>query len=86
MVLAIRSTQSTAVQDKKTASYRMDGIDFPEPVFTCSIEAESSQQADDFEVALTRLQVEDPSVHVVQNDETGQTLLSGMGELHLQVQ
>eukprot|EP00038_Savillea_parva_P004079 m.133803 g.133803 ORF g.133803 m.133803 type:complete len:837 (+) comp11366_c1_seq3:134-2644(+) len=72
-------------KDVKTKDLRLHGIDFPEPVFSCSIEAESSADADALEEALVCMMREDPSVRVVHDNETGQLLLSGMGELHLDV-
>uniref|UniRef100_M4BEP1 Tr-type G domain-containing protein n=1 Tax=Hyaloperonospora arabidopsidis (strain Emoy2) TaxID=559515 RepID=M4BEP1_HYAAE len=61
------------------------GIQVPKPVFTCSIEAESSAKQKDLDTALEHLQREDPSFVVTVDDETGQTLMSGMGELHLDI-
>ena len=55
----------------------LTGIDTPEPVFTCSIECESSSAQKDFERALSCMQKEDPSIRVTVDEETGQTLLSG---------
>jgi len=74
-----------AMKDDKTKGARLAGIDCPEPVFTCSLEAQSSADADALEDALACITREDPSVRVVNDDETGQLLLSGMGELHLDV-
>lgn len=64
---------------------RLDGVDIPDPVFTCSIEAESSEDEDAFNVALDSIQIEDPSVSVTLDKDTGQKLISGMGELHLEI-
>lgn len=61
------------------------GIDIPEAVFTCSIEAQSSQDEKEFEEALFCMQKEDPSVRVTTDSDTGQLLISGMGELHLEI-
>ncbi|GAB9466796.1 Translation elongation factor g [Globisporangium polare] len=63
----------------------LPGVQVPKPVFTCSIEAESSAKQKDLDDALTHLQREDPSFVVSVDDETGQTLMSGMGELHLEI-
>ncbi|DAZ99374.1 TPA: hypothetical protein N0F65_005276 [Lagenidium giganteum] len=63
----------------------LPGVQFPKPVFTCSIEAESSEKQKDLDDALYHLQREDPSFVVSVDDETGQTLMSGMGELHLDI-
>ncbi|CAI5723579.1 unnamed protein product [Hyaloperonospora brassicae] len=61
------------------------GIQVPKPVFTCSIEAESSAKQKDLDTALEYLQREDPSFVVSIDHESGQTLMSGMGELHLDI-
>ncbi|CAH0519650.1 unnamed protein product [Peronospora belbahrii] len=63
----------------------LPGVQIPKPVFTCSIEAESSAKQKDLDTALEHLQREDPSFVVTADDETGQTLMSGMGELHLDI-
>ena len=60
-------------------------IRIPEPVFFCSIEPPSQSYQTQLEVALSQLSREDPSLRVTSNIETGQTVLSGMGELHLEV-
>ncbi len=64
---------------------RLAGVDVPEPVFTCSIEGESVADERDLTAALLNLQREDPSLRVAVHEETGQRLLSGMGELHLDI-
>ncbi|XP_019614520.1 PREDICTED: ribosome-releasing factor 2, mitochondrial-like [Branchiostoma belcheri] len=61
------------------------GLDVPEPVFFCTIEAPSISKQQELDAALVNLQKEDPSLHVKIDPETGQTVLSGMGELHLEI-
>ncbi|KAK8383669.1 hypothetical protein O3P69_015843 [Scylla paramamosain] len=61
------------------------GVEVPDPVFFCSVEAPSTSQQKALEMALVQLEREDPSLHVTQDEETGQTVLSGMGELHLEI-
>lgn len=56
-----------------------------EPVFFCSIEAPSLSMQAALEKALQELEREDPSLRVTQNEETGQIVLGGMGELHLEI-
>ncbi|KAF1322920.1 Translation elongation factor g, partial [Globisporangium splendens] len=63
----------------------LPGVQIPKPVFTCSVEAESSAKQKDLDEALYHLQREDPSFIVSVDEETGQTLMSGMGELHLEI-
>lgn len=64
---------------------RYESVVFPEPVISIAIEAKSSADTDKLQKSLERLQNEDPSFRVSFNPETGQTLLSGMGELHLEI-
>lgn len=71
----------------KTDTNDLFGIStrIPEPVFFCSIEPPSKSYQLSLEQALQELQREDPSLRVSQNEETGQTVLGGMGELHLEI-
>jgi elongation factor G len=64
---------------------RFESVIFPEPVISIALEVRSSADTDKLQKALERLQNEDPSFRVSFNGETGQTLLSGMGELHLEI-
>ena len=64
---------------------RYESVIFPEPVISIAVEAKSSADTDKLQKSLDRLQNEDPSFRVSFNAETGQTLLSGMGELHLEI-
>ncbi|XP_026461965.1 ribosome-releasing factor 2, mitochondrial-like [Ctenocephalides felis] len=60
-------------------------VPIPDPVFFCSAEPPSLAKAAQLETAILELQREDPSLHVRIDEETGQTILGGMGELHLEV-
>ncbi|KAJ2550206.1 Ribosome-releasing factor 2, mitochondrial [Coemansia sp. RSA 1933] len=64
---------------------QLHGINVPPPVFFCAVEADSPQDEQPLADALAGLMLEDPSLHVTTDEETGQTLLSGMGELHLEI-
>jgi elongation factor G len=64
---------------------QLAGVRAFEPVFFCALEAESASQHVALDVALACLALEDPSLHVRTARETGQLLLAGMGELHLEV-
>lgn len=57
----------------------------PDPVFFCSIEPPSMAFQKDLDIALENLQREDNSLHVSVDKDTGQTILAGMGELHMEV-
>ncbi|KAL3875008.1 hypothetical protein ACJMK2_037950 [Sinanodonta woodiana] len=67
------------------SSYVLAGLQIPPPVFFCSIEAPSVSSQKVLDLALQCLQREDPSLRVETNPDTGQTILSGMGELHLDI-
>jgi elongation factor G len=63
----------------------LDEINFPEPVVSIAIEAKSADDQDRLGASLRKLAEEDPTFKVEYNDETAQTVISGMGELHLEV-
>jgi elongation factor G len=63
----------------------LESIVFPETVISMAIEPESSNDRKKLEDTLKRLERQDPTFHVKTNAETGQTIISGMGELHLEV-
>ncbi|KAE9550218.1 hypothetical protein FO519_006563 [Halicephalobus sp. NKZ332] len=63
----------------------LEGIDAPDPVFFCSVEPPSTSSIHIFENALKQLSIEDPSLRIRQDLETGQTILEGMGELHIEI-
>ncbi|MBQ8659804.1 MAG: elongation factor G [Bacilli bacterium] len=63
----------------------MKGMEFPEPVIDIAIEAKSKNDQDKMAIAIQKLVEEDPTLRVKTDTETGQTVLSGMGELHLDI-
>jgi elongation factor G len=63
----------------------LEPIRFPEPVISVAIEPKTKADQDRLGESLARLAEEDPTFKIRHNDETGQTLISGMGELHLEV-
>jgi elongation factor G len=63
----------------------LEAIKFPEPVIDIAIEPKTKADQDKMGLALARLSEEDPTFRVRSDQETGQTLISGMGELHLEV-
>ncbi|HEY5908653.1 MAG TPA: elongation factor G, partial [Vicinamibacteria bacterium] len=63
----------------------LENIVFPEPVVHVSIEPKTKSDQEKMGVALARLGEEDPTFHIRTDEETGQTVISGMGELHLEV-
>ncbi len=63
----------------------LERMDFPEPVITMSIEPETSDDKRKLSEGLTTIRREDPSFRSEYNDETGETIIAGMGELHLEI-
>jgi elongation factor G len=64
---------------------RLENIDFPEPVIKVAVEPKTKIDQEKMGIALQRLAEEDPTFQVATNEETGQTEISGMGELHLEI-
>ena len=63
----------------------LETIDFPEPVIQIAIEPKTQSDQDKISEALARIVAEDPTFKLSYNEETGQTLIAGMGELHLEI-
>ncbi|MEN6350837.1 MAG: elongation factor G [Syntrophomonas sp.] len=63
----------------------LEAIDFPEPVIQMAIEPKTQSDQNKISEALARITAEDPTFKLSYNKETGQTLISGMGELHLEI-
>ncbi len=63
----------------------LEKMEFPEPVISQAVEPKSKADQEKMGIALSRLAAEDPSFRVRSDEESGQTIISGMGELHLEV-
>ncbi|NLC08888.1 MAG: elongation factor G [Gammaproteobacteria bacterium] len=63
----------------------LERMDFPEPVISVAVEPKTKADQEKMGIALGRLAQEDPSFRVKTDEETGQTIISGMGELHLDI-
>jgi len=63
----------------------LESMDFPEPVISVAIEPKTKADRDKMGTALQKLSEEDPTFKTFTNEETGQTIISGMGELHLEI-
>ncbi|MBT3786408.1 elongation factor G, partial [bacterium] len=63
----------------------LERMEFPDPVIGLSIEPKTKDDRDKMTTGLRKLLEEDPSLHIRTEEETGQTIISGMGELHLEV-
>ncbi|MCY1041817.1 elongation factor G [Corallococcus sp. bb12-1] len=81
--LKLATTGDTLCDDKQQIV--LERMEFPEPVIDIAIEPKSTADQDKIIQSLQRLAMEDPSFRVRTNEETGQTLIAGMGELHLEI-
>ena len=76
-------TGHTLCDEKK--KILLESMDFPEPVVSVSVEPVSKGEQDSLSKALQKLGEEDPTFQVFTDEETGQTIIAGMGELHLEI-
>ncbi|MBJ6763959.1 elongation factor G [Myxococcaceae bacterium JPH2] len=81
--MKLATTGDTLCDDKHPII--LERMEFPEPVIDIAIEPKSTADQDKIIQALQRLAAEDPSFRVKTNEETGQTIIAGMGELHLEI-
>jgi elongation factor G len=81
--LKFTSTGDTLCDENKPLL--LEKMDFPEPVISMAIEPKSKGDREKLSMALSSLSEEDPTFRVSTNEETGQTIIAGMGELHLDV-
>lgn len=63
----------------------LESMEFPEPVISVAIEPKTKADQEKLSLSLAKLAQEDPSFKISYNEETGQTIISGMGELHLEI-
>lgn len=78
------TTTGDTLCDEK-APIILESMDFPDPVIDIAIEPKTKAEQDKLGVALQKLAEEDPTFKVSTNQETGQTIIAGMGELHLEI-
>jgi len=87
-IVAIGGMKNTTTGDTVSDEMKpiiLESMDFPEPVVRVAVEPKTRQDQDKMGVALNRLAQEDPSFRVNTDHETGQTIIAGMGELHLEI-
>jgi elongation factor G len=84
-VVGLKATTTGDTLAIDTAPIRLESMIFPDPVISVAIEPKTKGDQDKLGTALQRLSEEDPTFQVRTDDETGQTLISGMGELHLEI-
>ncbi len=85
VVAKLQETGTGHTLCEKSRPIAIEPIALPEPIYTVAIVAKTKADEDRLGAALARLQEEDPTFHARRDAETGQTLLSGMGDLHLEV-
>ena len=83
--VGLKQTSTGDTLCDSSAPILLETIEFPEPVISVSIEPKTKADQEKLGTSLGRLVEEDPTFQVRTDDETGQTLISGMGELHLEV-
>ena len=81
--LKYTKTGHTLCSDKNPITF--ESMDFPDPVISVSVEAQTKKDQENLSVALAKLAEEDPTFKVHTDQETMQTIISGMGELHLEI-
>ena len=87
-IVAIGGMKNTTTGDTISDENKpiiLESMDFPEPVVRVAVEPKTRQDQDKMGIALNRLAQEDPSFQVNTDHETGQTIIAGMGELHLEI-
>jgi elongation factor G len=87
-IVAIGGMKNTTTGDTiadESKPIILESMDFPEPVVRVAVEPKTRQDQDKMGIALNRLAQEDPSFRVNTDHETGQTIIAGMGELHLEI-
>ena len=84
-VVGLRNTGTGDTLCDETAPIMLESIQFPEPVIYVAIEPKTKVDQDKLGEALGKLEEEDPTFRIHTEPETGQTLIAGMGELHLEI-
>ncbi|MFA6917130.1 MAG: elongation factor G [Parachlamydiales bacterium] len=84
-VIGLKSTSTGDTLCDPSHPLILEKMEFPEPVINMAIEPKSKADREKLAVALGALSEEDPTFRVFTNEETGQTIIAGMGELHLEI-
>jgi elongation factor G len=87
-IVAVCGLKTTTTGDTLCANNNpviLEKMEFPDPVIEVAVEPKSKADQERMGMALSRLAAEDPSFRVSSNPETGQTIIKGMGELHLEI-
>ncbi|WP_200763233.1 elongation factor G [Nitrosophilus alvini] len=84
-VVGLKNTLTGDTLCDEKAPVILERMEFPEPVISVAVEPKTKADQEKMSVALSKLAEEDPSFRVHTDEETGQTIISGMGELHLEI-
>jgi elongation factor G len=84
-IVGLKATTTGDTLAVDTAPIRLESMTFPDPVIAVAIEPKTKGDQDKLGAGLQRLSEEDPTFQVRTDEETGQTIISGMGELHLEI-
>ncbi len=81
----LNNTHTNDTLCSKDHQVELPGVDFPQAVFTTAIAPKSKSDLDKMSSALARVSEEDPTIHVTRDSETAETLISGIGEAHVDI-
>jgi elongation factor G len=84
-IVGLKQTTTGETLSTDTAPIVLESMTFPDPVISVAVEPKTKGDQDKLATALQRLAEEDPTFRVRSDEETGQTLIAGMGELHLEI-
>lgn len=85
IAMAIKNVTTGDTISDENKQIILESMEFPDPVVRVAVEPKTRQDQDKMGIALGRLASEDPSFQVTSDHETGQTIIAGMGELHLEI-
>ena len=84
-IVGIKNTTTGDTLCDEKAPIILESMEFPEPVIRVAIEPKTKAGQDKMGIALAKLAEEDPTFKTYTDEETGQTIIAGMGELHLEI-
>ena len=84
-LIGLKATKTGETLCDESAPIVLESMQFPEPVISIAIEPKTKADQEKMGMALSKLAEEDPSFRVSSDEETGQTIIAGMGELHLDI-
>ncbi len=84
-IVGLKDTKTGDTMCEETKPIVLEGISFAEPVISLAIEPKTKSDQEKMAVALQKLSEEDPTFRIKSDQETGQTIIAGMGELHLEI-